>query len=99
MLPKMFKDSRFDTLFYDNTEAITARPCSVRLGGGQIEVSYEDQGVIVKYVGFDAGSGHFSLQSQEVEGKASLHMFEAGPHMDGFWVEGSVRGMWRVTLA
>jgi hypothetical protein len=96
---KIFNSSRFDTLFYDNTEAITGRPCSVRIGGGQIEVSYEDEGVMVKYVGFEAGPGHFNLQAPEVEGKASLHMFEKGPHMDGFWVEGTLRGMWRVTLA
>lgn len=66
---KIFNSSRFDTLFYDSTEAITGRPCGVRIGGGQIEVSYEDEGVIVKYVGFEAGPGHFNCKRQNLRGK------------------------------
>jgi hypothetical protein len=97
MTIKLFNNSQYDSLFYHEA-AKTGHPCKVRIGGGHIELSYEDDGAVVKYVGFEVGQGHFELRAPEVQGTATLHMFENGKYMEGHWREGQYHGMWRVTL-
>lgn len=70
----------------------------VRIDEREIVVSYEDDDGIVVYRGPNDGSGHFSLEAPERNGRASLHCFKNGNFLEGYWAEGGARGMWRIEL-
>lgn len=94
-----YPNSMYDSLYYDKTPAETKCACTVRIGDGLIELSYDDDdGGIVRYIGTEEGQGHFHLKAPEVNGKATLHSFDGSEVLEGFWVENGERGMWRVTL-
>lgn len=93
----VWSNSKMDTFYYDGA-ADTDSPCEVRIDGNEIVVSYEgDDGPII-YKGQAMGVGHFELRSAAVDGRATLHMFEGGKSLEGFWVEDGIEGMWRITL-
>ncbi|QLP98560.1 MAG: hypothetical protein HZY79_15855 [Rhodoblastus sp.] len=73
-------------------------PCEVRLDGDEIIISYEENGCHCLYKGRDVGHGHFELNCTENGGKATLHRFPDGDHLDGFWVQDGYQGMWRIHL-
>ncbi len=99
MTNKLWAGSKFDSLVYDDSAVHVDHPCCIRTGDGSIEVTYEEGNDTVCYRGVEVGSGHFQLRGIDVEGQATLHMFEGARVLDGYWVEGSVRGMWRIYLS
>lgn len=86
------------TLHYSDDPASEDDPCVVKIDEESILVEYEDDG-IVQYRGNNNGNGHFELHALEVKGKASLHLSPDSSILEGSWVEGSYRGMWRIELA
>lgn len=100
MAQRLYENSKVDTLYYHRTEADTAYPCQVRLGDGQIEVRYLDpEGQLVQYFGTELSPGHFKLRADEIAAEATLHMFSGAIVLNGFWVAGGERGMWRIYIA
>lgn len=75
--------------------------CSVRLGNGSIEVSYKDtEGRVILYTGRQIAVGHFELTAPSpTNGWASLYRFNGGRFLEGYWYEGDVHGLWRISLA
>lgn len=66
-----------------------------------IVVSYEvENGGHIVYQGTEKGNGHYELSAPNVNGKATLHMFEKSRILEGYWAEEDEdwRGMWRVRL-
>jgi hypothetical protein len=94
----IWKNSKIALLWYSKDEASEQNPCEVRIDDQEIVVEYEDDG-LVQYRGKNTGDGHFELTAPDVEGRASLHMFPGSNVLEGSWVEGRQRGMWRITLA
>lgn len=93
----VWNNSLMDIVYYDKTEACEQDPCEVRIEGNEIVVSYDDD-VPVVFKGHLNGPGHFELACAEVNGKATLHMFEGSKILEGFWLEGGEKGFWRITL-
>ncbi|MBU2807576.1 hypothetical protein HF285_04675 [Acidithiobacillus ferrooxidans F221] len=90
-----------DTYFDDGSPpALRQRDAGeVRIDEREIVVSYEDDDGVVIYRGNNDGSGHFSLEAPERNGRASLHRFiPNGNFLEGYWIEGGNRGMWRIEL-
>ena len=85
------------TLYYSNEAASEWYPCVVRIDNTDILVEYEDGG-IVQYRGCNNGDGHFELYAPDINGNATLHMCKDGQTLEGSWVEGGIRGMWRIYL-
>lgn len=98
MTVEIWPRSTFDTYFADD-EMTADRPCRVQIGAGLIEVTYADDGATVRYSGREQGEGHFDLAAPEIAGKATLHRFSKDRFLEGYWREGQVKGMWRITLA
>lgn len=86
------------TIYYSNDPAEVDFPCVVKIDENEILVEYEDDGT-VQYRGRNKGTGHFELLSPDVGGKASLHMFPSSSILEGSWIEGSERGMWKIIMA
>lgn len=97
----IWKNSRFDTFYYDD-EADCNEPCEVRIDGGRIVVSYESDGDQIVYSGNERGTGHYELTAPQANGRATLHMFEESRVLEGWWEEmwdeTKVRGMWRIFI-
>ena len=85
-------------LFYSDEVATEDFPCAVKITDTEILVEYQDEGFI-QYRGNNNGTGHFELHAPELKGHASLHMFSESTILEGSWVEGSYRGMWKIRLA
>ncbi len=94
----VWSNSKVDILHYDGEVSVN-ETCEVRIDGDSIVVSYEDAGGYTVYKGSVNGTGHFELEAPSVKGRASLHMFQGGKILEGYWVEDGSRGMWRITLA
>lgn len=93
----IWKNSKMTLIWYSNDEA-SELPCEVRIDDLGIMVEYEDES-LVQYRGINSGDGHFELTAPDIKGHASLHMFPGSNILEGSWVEGVYRGMWRITLA
>lgn len=94
---KVWKSCRFDTLYY-HADADLNDECDVVIDGENITVSYDVDDARITYFGLMKGDGHFVLQAPDVSGRATLHRFGEGQILEGFWVEGGLKGMWRITL-
>ena len=94
----VWSDCKADIIYYDE-EADIDEPCEVRIDKDEIIVSYDDEDGPVVYKGKNNGNGHFNLKAPEINGQASLHRFKDGEILEGFWIEGSNKGMWRIRLA
>ncbi len=99
----LWNNCKFDTFYYDR-EASCDNPCSVEIADGHILVWYDDadesgRHIVTTYEGEEISLGHFELSALAKDGRSSLHTFNGGRFLDGFWVEGGQRGMWRITLA
>ncbi len=92
----IWNNSKMSTLYYD--DASDSLPCVVKITDDEILVEYDDDG-LVQYRGPNDGSGHFVLTSEKVDGRASLHRFPDSKFLEGSWIEGVYRGMWRIELA
>lgn len=94
----LWEDARLETIYYDEEEAVLNDVCDVRMDGNVIVVSYEgDEGPVV-WRGQMNGQGHFELRSPEVNGRATLHMFEGSDILEGYWNEDGYKGFWRIYL-
>ena len=87
-----------DVLFYDETPAYEGVECEIRLGDGEIVVTYWEEDGVVLYRGREDGEGHYILECPAKNGKASLHSFPDSRYLEGWWIEEGYRGAWRVTL-
>jgi hypothetical protein len=94
----VWKKSLMTTAFFDDTEAYEDEECVVRIDEKSIEVSYDNKEENVIYRGKNDESGHFELICPERNGRASLHMFENGKFLEGYWVESGEKGFWRIQL-
>ncbi len=90
--------AKMDTVFYDETSAYEGQKCEIRINGGEIAVSYEDEDDLAVYKGKDEGHGHFELERPEKGGKATLHQMPNSKSLEGYWVEGGYKGFWRIIL-
>ena len=93
----VWHNCKMDTVSY--RAADEDEPCEVKIDENVIVVSYFDDGGAVNYVGANDGTGHFKLDCKERDGQATLHMFEGGRFLEGYWIEGGYRGFWRIRLA
>ena len=87
---------KMSTLYYSD-DGEESYPCVVKITDDEILVEYDDEG-LVQYRGSNDGQGHFLLAAPDVEGRASLHRFPDANILEGSWVEGGYRGMWRIEL-
>lgn len=94
----VWKKCTMDVLYYDG-EADIDCPCEVKIEKKEIVVSYIDDDIPTLYRGKEKTNGHYELESPKANGKASLHRFENGKILEGFWVEDNDRGMWRIKLS
>ena len=86
-------------VYYPNKIRETGIPCKVRIDGNTIVISYEDDKGPVVYTGEETGEGHFKLQADGRNCRASLHRFADDPEVfEGWWQEDRYEGMWRLTL-
>lgn len=84
--------------YYPGADAAEVQPCVVKISDGEILVEYQGDG-LVQYRGPSLGTGHYSLEAPAVDGRASLHGFAGSTLLEGSWVQGSYRGMWKIELA
>lgn len=94
----IWNNSKITLVWYTKDPSTDQEPCTVKIDDKEILVEYDDEGV-VQYRGKNNGDGHFELTSPEVDGHASLHMFPGSNVLEGSWVEGGRKGMWRILLA
>ncbi len=96
----VWNNCTIDTLYYGEQAADTKAPgYEVRIDENDIVVAYDDDEGWVEYRGKNNGNGHFQLTCPERKGEATLHQFPNGEILEGYWIEGGYRGMWRITLA
>lgn len=96
----IWHNSRMTTLYYSDEPAKEDYPCVVKIDDNGILVEYEDEdGGIQQYKGQNNKNGHFELNAPDLHGHASLHMFPDSTILEGSWIEGGYRGMWRIELA
>jgi hypothetical protein len=93
---KVYRNSKLHS--YESDGLYEPLPCEVRIGEGTMAVSYQGEGGLVVYEGREEGPGHFRLAAQGVNGRATLHRFENDNMLDGWWLEDSYEGMWRIEL-
>lgn len=93
----IWTNSKMSLLYYSEESGTEDYPCVVKIDESEILVEYDDDG-IRQYRGKNRGDGHFELHAPDIQGKASLHMFPGSSILEGSWVEGSYRGMWRIKL-
>ena len=93
----VWKNCFIDTYYDDGLDA--GHPCEVRLDETVIEICYKDGPEFARYIGKNNGYGHFELRDDQVDGRASLHMFPGSKILEGYWSEQGLRGMWRITLS
>ena len=99
---RKFKDATMK-MWTVGSDAMTTRQCVVQLGdhNGQVEVIYEDEAnddSFVTYEGMEQGEGHYLLERESLDGRASLHRFSDSLILEGYWETGETSGMWRVEL-
>lgn len=93
----LYKNCQMDTLRYDGTA--DNEPCQVRIDNDTIVVTYEEEpGLFISYKGKANGAGHYELLASDVNGRATLHRFAGGNFLEGYWIEGGGKGMWRIML-
>jgi hypothetical protein len=93
----LWSKCRMETFYGD--EASDVIDCQVRIGDGQIVVSYDEEAAVQVYQGNDDGSGHFVLQSKINGGRATLHFRTPGEDvLEGSWIEEGYSGMWSIDL-
>ena len=72
--------------------------CQVQIDGSKIVVSYEQHDGPAVYEGEEVGSGHFKLTCARKSARATLHRIPGENLLEGHWIEGEDRGMWRIQL-
>ena len=92
-----FKNSSYET-YYPDGEAEFDLECRVRIDEEMIVISYDGEDEVVTYRGHSIGPGHYKLQGDGFDGSASLHRVPGADILEGSWLEGSYRGMWRIKL-
>ena len=90
-------NARMNTLYY-GCDADLDASCAVRIDDHQVRVEYEADGTLNVYEGRAIAPGHYRLESPETKGHATLHRFPGSCYLEGAWVEGGERGMWRIEL-
>lgn len=93
----LYDNARMET--YRTTHATLDQPCQVRIEAGIVTVEYLHDKEPTSYRGQEQGHGHFLLTGNGFDGKATLHMFEDSNILEGGWVEGGAKGMWRIRLS
>ncbi len=103
----LFRYSEMDVIFYDEGIATERIECIVEFAerGAKLTVKYEDYGQHVFWQGGvrsasdqPLGQGHYYLTCTTLKGRATLHRSLNSRVLEGFWEEGSRRGMWRIRL-
>ena len=72
--------------------------CQVRIDGAKIAISYEQHDGATVYEGEEVAPGHFELTCARRNGRATLHRPPGENLLEGYWVEGENRQMWRIQL-
>lgn len=93
---KVFKTAQMD--IFEKGVSESDCPCEVHIDAESLVVHYLDKNVPCTYQGRADGAGHFRLEKVGSHGHASLHRFEEGGFLEGYWEEGARKGMWRITL-
>ena len=70
----------------------------VRMHEGTIVITYQDHGEVVEWRGQEKGDGHYLLTCAKRGGTSTLHRVPDRPILEGYWVEGSRDGFWRIHL-
>jgi len=93
----VYHNAKMDTGYYDG-DADENEACEVKLGNGEIIISYEDENDFTIYRGKEISEGHFVVDCPEKNGKGSLHRFPKSQILEGFWIEDGTKGFWRIFL-
>lgn len=86
------------TTFYPSSAPSSESKCVVKFEGDSILVEYHEDGEFYQYKGSKNGDGHFVLQAEGFEGRATLHMFNESSILEGSWMEEGRNGMWKIEL-
>lgn len=93
----IWNNAKMSVVYNNKDVADEGWPCVVKLSEEEIIVEYDDEGM-VQYKGKNSGNGHFELHAEDVNGRATLHMFPDSTLLEGSWVEDGERGMWKISL-
>ena len=96
----IFKDSKL-SIFYEDRPADLDIACIVVMNDRRLELKYDQEdGSFWSWKGDSGGDGHFVLVANQQRhlGRATLHRLPESRYLEGYWLEGSYKGMWRVKL-
>ena len=99
-MPTIFKNCTL-SIFYEDRPADLEIACIVALSDRELELKYDQEdGSFWSWKGDSKGDGHFVLfaNQQRHLGRATLHRLPGSMYLEGYWLEGSYKGMWRVKL-
>lgn len=85
-------------LYFDETPADEHTPCKVTFDSPSISIEYFEDGELFRYTGQEQSPGHYVLHCHILKGQATLHRLPESKFLEGYWIEGGDRGMWRITL-
>ena len=92
----VFNSAQMD--IYEEDISESAFSCVVRIDEERIVVDYVDKDLPCSYQGYAVEAGHFRLEKVGSHGEATLHRAKGDNFLEGYWVEGSRKGMWRIAL-
>lgn len=72
--------------------------CLVKTTDDHVRVEYLEAGETRAYAGRALAPGHYTLEGEGFEGRATLHRFPDALVLNGAWEEGGTYGMWRFRL-
>ncbi|HKI15988.1 MAG TPA: hypothetical protein VKA12_13465 [Roseiarcus sp.] len=94
----VYKNATCDTYHAEGVEKNL--PVEVRISGGSVAVSYEDDdGRPAVYEGNEIAPGHYELRKSNGNGTATLHLTPGGSVLEGSWIEDGYAGMWQIDIA
>lgn len=83
----LYKNAKAKWFFLDGEFGI--QPCEVRFDGKKIVAAFHETSDYnhTIWTGNEQGKGHYKLNVNEGYGQASLHHFDGGGYLDGYWEE------------
>jgi hypothetical protein len=87
-------------IYYTDRAADFDVDCIVEISRDRISLKYDDENRnAYVWSGKSKGSGHYELEANQDNCRATLHRIQDSVYLEGFWQESGHKGMWRVRLS
>lgn len=84
--------------YFDEYQALTL-DCIIVIGSGEVELKYDDLDGFVSWKGREVSPGHYIVHANRKGARGTLHRTDVNSiYLEGYWVEGGEKGMWRINL-